>query len=284
MTTETDRSIVGAREYAERAALADFPRVEPATNAKNRAWLTAYRDAGNSAAERRAARDKLIACNLPLVVKRARRFAGWGVEVADLAMWGVQGLFEAAERFDLGRPEAFSTYAVRWVDCLIRKAIKTTGTTIRIPNHQWEVMGKLRRGKAVKTRPKTDGGKARAAAAYKQAVVALHVVSLEARRPAGSSSPGPVREQIADHRDGPDVEAAEREWREGAKARVAAMLATLPEREAEVLRMRNGIGGGPEMTLKAVGEVLGLTRQRVQQLEEIALRRLRIAASPSEVA
>src|SRR5262245_28818816 len=224
------------------------------------------------------ARDHLVRANLRLVVSIACGYTGKGLGLEDLIAEGNLGLLRAADRFDPSMNTRFSTYASYWIKQSIRRALLNTARTIRIPAHMAQLLTKWRRASAelhreVGRAPTQEEVAGRLGLRAKQ----LRYVR-EASRFCNVASQGsasreaPALDEVArDPGAGPDAPAA------GADElrKALGLLDRLRGREAAVLRLRYGLGGGGPLTLRQIGDRLGLTRERVRQIERDGLRKLR---------
>ncbi len=183
--------------------------------------------------------DELVSRNLRFVVSVARRYRGRGLSLSDLVNEGNVGMIRAARRFDGERGVRFITYAAWWIRQSILEALsRQSGAAARPP-----------RPSDTPTRPAVR-------------------LSLDADEPGGGS----LAERTPDPRaEAPDVQMQRRALRRA----VARSLASLPEREARVLRLRFGLGGGTPCTLGEIAERLSVSRRRIRQLRDQGLRRLR---------
>jgi RNA polymerase primary sigma factor len=224
------------------------------------------------------ARDAIVRANLRLVVAVARKYAGRGLAMPDLVQEGNLGLMHAAGKFDHWRGFKFSTYATWWIRHAVSAAVMEQARAIRLPVHLQETLRKVDRVEAALVQGAgRDVCVGEIAAAMGQPAEKL----ARLRRPAAvvASLDTPLRgagdttlgEQIAD--PGLGVEEGHRA-RERRRALEAA-LARLPTREATVLRHRLGLVDDRCWTLTEVGRLLGVTRERVRQVESSGLRRLR---------
>jgi RNA polymerase primary sigma factor len=225
------------------------------------------------------AREHMVRANLRLVVNIARAFLGKGLSLEDLIAEGNLGLMRAVEGFDGGMNVRFCTYASYWIKQSIQRALINQAKPIRLPAHMAKLLVKWRRASAVLTerlgRPASadEVGKALGLSARKARLVAkalwLGELSSLAEGERGESPT--LDEMLADERTKAPadllVEADD-------LARLFGHLERLEEREATVIRMRFGLGPYAPMTLREVGENLGLTRERARQLERQALARL----------
>jgi RNA polymerase sigma factor (sigma-70 family) len=241
------------------------------------------RSAGDDAACL-AVRDRMACANLRLVVSVAKYFTGRGLEMADLVQEGNIGLLRAIERFDPELGNRFSTLAVWWIRQSVARAIDDRGATIRVP---LQSAAQIRRLRAVRRDIAERTGEAPTVAelAGKLEMSELAVT----RRLDAAEVSCSLDDRIGDDaeltfadvlvaRDQASPEDDAR--RSGARAIVLSLVSELSERESDVIRSRFGFGCDPE-TLEEIGSRLGVTRERVRQLEQRALARLR---HPSRVA
>lgn len=229
--------------------------------------------------EGQEARDQLIKANSRLVVSMARRYMGRGVPLADLIQEGNLGLMKAVDRYDPERGFRFSTYAIWWIRQAVARAISDQGRTIRLPAHLVENLGKIEKASRRLTQ-ELGREPSQKELAEEMGIAGDRVsdilqlagepISLEA--PVGSEETSLLGEFIEDS-EAPRPPAIASDSLLGEQVEEA--LASLSEREARVLRLRFGLEGGRPHTLEQVGEVLGLTRERIRQIQTQALRRLR---------
>jgi RNA polymerase primary sigma factor len=227
-----------------------------------------------------AARDHLARANLRFVVSLARGFTGRGLPLDDLLAEGNLGLLRAVEGFDPAMNTRFSTYASYWIKQSIRQAIVRTARTVRVPAYMAELLSKWWRATNALT-DELGRTPAEAEVARFLGVPGKKLTALRRALRACSSAPGSdpaggrdedLGDTLADDRsDAPGVELAAAED----ATEVTGLLDRMDPREAAVLRMRFGLGGGEPKTLKEIGECLGVTRERVRQIEGEALARLR---------
>jgi RNA polymerase primary sigma factor len=227
----------------------------------------------------RRAREHMIKANLRLVVKIARDYEGMGLPLLDLINEGNIGLMKGVERFDPKKGAKLSTYASWWIKQSIKRALSNQAKTIRLPVHVVDKVANIRRAemklREIFDRDPTDEELAhelnldpRRIRQYRQASKAP--VSLDA--PIGDDASERVSEVVAD----PNAAAPfDRLVQETDTALVREVLATLDQRENKILAMRFGLRDGRERTLEEVGEHLGVTRERIRQIQEQALRKLR---------
>jgi RNA polymerase primary sigma factor len=224
----------------------------------------------------RAAKERMINCNLRLVVHVAKRYRGHGVPFGDLIQDGVIGLNRAVEKFDYRKGFKFSTYATWWIRQAVQRSVAGQARTIRVPTHVHERRQTLNRhARKLETelgRPATPEELAKVSGLKLQHVEeALSVPEARAslNSPVGDDD-GELGDLFADeYADDPEA-LAEDALRSLA---VREALAQLPERERRILELRFGIDGEPK-SLEAIGAELGLTRERIRQLETQALARL----------
>jgi RNA polymerase primary sigma factor len=225
-----------------------------------------------------AARDRMVRANLRLVVNIARGYVGKGLSLQDLIEEGNLGLLRAVEGFDPEVGTRFSTYASYWIKQSIKRALVNTAKPIRIPAYMMELLCKWRRQAAdlqdALGRPPTIEEIARSLelpkkklAIVKKAIKVYNLVP-QTDQPENGWSLG---EMLMDERTrAPDVEMVEADDLK----LVLNRLDEMDKREATVLRMRFGLNDAPPKTLKEIGESLGLTRERVRQIENEALGKL----------
>lgn len=224
------------------------------------------------------ARDRMVRANLRLVVNIARGYTGKGLGLQDLIEEGNLGLLRAVEGFDPGMGTRFSTYASYWIKQSIKRALINTAKTIRIPAYMVELLSKWRRAS---TRLAEELGRTptpeeiarvlglpkKKLPIIKKAIRIYNLTPQTDQAEAGWS----LGEMIQDDRiRSPEDELVEHDN----LAQVMRQLDLMDEREATVLRLRFGLHDNEPRTLKEIGETLGLTRERVRQIETEALGKL----------
>jgi RNA polymerase primary sigma factor len=225
------------------------------------------------------ARELMIKANLRLVVKIAHDYEGLGLPLLDLINEGNIGLMKAVERFDPAKGGKLSTYGSWWIKQSIKRALANQSKTIRLPVHLVDKISKMRRTamrlQEVFGREPTDEelGEELGISAARVAqlrTAAIRPASLDA--PIGDDDSNNFAEVVQDENADTPYEQLEEKT---VTRMLQEMVKTLDEREATILRYRFGLDGGPEKTLEEVGQKFGVTRERVRQIQNIALAKLR---------
>jgi RNA polymerase primary sigma factor len=230
------------------------------------------------------AKQTFVVHNLRLVIKHAKRYRNMGVPYLDLIQEGNLGLIRAVEKFDHRRGFMFSTYAVWWIEQALVRAVQNTARTVRVPSHIYELqirLGRLREELRVKLRRQPRREELASALGVSPEELDRIITSMQPIVSAHAVLPGTDDLALEDLLADEDaVDPADEVDRHELRGVLSRAVETLEPREREILEHRFGLAGDEPLTLQQIGERLGLSRERVRQLETRALERLRERVEP----
>ncbi len=237
----------------------------------------------------KAAREKLLRANLRFVVSVAKKFRGQGLPLSDLINEGNIGLITALDKFEPEKGYHFISYAVWWIRQAIMKAISEKGRTVRLPlNRSNELMQIQKAQKAIMHEKETSDPSVEDIAAVTGLDTKLindllsissEIVSFDSPVKKGEDSDSTFGDFIEDESTGPEEEVMESSM----KTAVRSLLTVLSDKERNIIELRFGMNNKKPMSLKEIGEIYGLTKERIRQIEKRALEKLKAASMEKDL-
>jgi RNA polymerase primary sigma factor len=234
----------------------------------------------------KAARDHMISANLRLVVKIAHDYNNFGLPLLDLISEGNIGLIKAVERFDPSKGGKLSTYAAWWIKQSIKRALANQSKTIRLPVHLVDRISKMRRITA-QLADELDREPSDEEIAYTMGLPVNKVAHLKSVSVRPSSLDAPIGEDgdttfgelVGDENEASPLENLQEK---SVSNDIKTVIGQLEDREAEIIHLRFGLDGNHPLTLEEVGEKFDITRERVRQIQNIAIHKMRRIMSENE--
>ena len=257
--------------------LKDIGKVKLLSSKEEKALGKQIKEGGKST-EAQIAKRKLVQANLRLVVSIAKKYIGQGVLFMDLVQEGSLGLIKAAEKFDYSKNFNISTYATWWIKQTIIRAISNSSRTIRIPVHMAD---KIRKYKRVFTTLSFELGREPTdiEVAQRMEIPLKKLISIKRsiiKEPISLETPVTEDLSVGDYIEDKSYRSPESQTKTNVlKGSIQDLLNTLNEREKKIITCRFGINGEAPKTLEQLGEIMGYSKERIRQLEEAALVKIR---------